>query len=128
MGITRRRRPTSRLQMLESVPVLNPAVRWERLESGQVMAVYRQDARGVRRLLMKLLATPETAQVLLDDAGTSVVGAIDAKRTVKDLIAYVSVEFKLSRKESEVSVLEYMEMLGKRRLIGFQVPPGSGEE
>ena len=128
MGMTWRRRPTTREQMLESAPVLNPAVRWEHLESGQVMAVYRQDARGIRRLLMKLLAAPEMAQVLLDDAGTRVVGAIDGERTVKDLIAYVSAEFKLSRKESEVSVLEYMEMLGKRRLIGFQMPPGSGEE
>jgi len=43
------------------------------------------------------------------------------------LIAHVASEFRLSRKESEVSLLRYMEMLGKRGLVGFAVGQGAGE-
>jgi len=113
--------------MLGSVPRLNPEVRWEELEDGAMMAVYRKHVRGPRLWLMKLLHIPETTQLVLDDAGTRVVRAIDGARTVNDLIAHVASEFRLSRKESEVSLLRYMEMLGKRGLVGFAVGQGAGE-
>lgn len=120
----RSRAQFARERMLASVPHLNPHVRWERMDSGGIMAVYRRDLRGVRRLLAKLLATDETAQVLLDDAGSFVVDAVDGHRTVRELIALVAAEFKLSRKEAEMALLQYMETLGRRRLVGFELPGG----
>lgn len=113
----------TRREMLESVPHLNSQVRWEHLESGEVMAVYEQERRGFRKLFARVLATPAVAQVLLDDVGTKVVGAIDGVRTVQELIGFVADEFRLSRKEAEVSLLKYLEMLGQRRLVGFETRP-----
>jgi hypothetical protein len=114
--------------MLESVPRLNPVVRWDRLDSGEIMAVYEKGGRGLHKVLRRLFALPEVAQLLLDEVGAKVVGQIDGAKTVDDLIGFVSDEFRLSRKEAEVSLLGYMEMLGKRQLVGFEITPRREED
>lgn len=124
----RRRYHLTRLQMLESVPRRNPEVRFEELDSGRMIAVYRQDARGLKRLLIRFLHMPEVGQVVLDETGAKVVRQIDGTRSVRELIAYLAQELKLSRKESEISLLKYLETLGQRRLIGFAVQRIVGDE
>jgi hypothetical protein len=122
-----RRSRISRRQMLESVPRLNPAVRWEELDTGRILVTFRKDAGVWLRIAMRLFALPEWSQVLLDEVGTRVVRQIDGVRTVNQLIAYLAGELKLSRKEAEVALVKYLEMLGKRNLVGFEVRP-AGEE
>lgn len=113
-----------RKRLLSAVPCLNPAVRWEPMDSGQLMAVFPRYSGRLARMVSRLLALPETGQLLLDDVGSSVVQQIDNRRSLADLIAFVAHEYKLSRKESEVSLLAYMNTLGRRRLIGFRLEPG----
>jgi coenzyme PQQ synthesis protein D (PqqD) len=117
----------NRPRLLASVPHLNPAVRWQKLDSGEAMAVYQREARGFRRILVKLFALPESGQLMLDDAGTKVIDAVDGRKTVAELVEYIQVEFNLSREDSEKSLLNYMELLGRRRLIGFEVPERRAE-
>ncbi len=123
-----RRRGLTRRQVLEAVPLRNPNVRWEELESGRLMAIYRRDARGLSWLWVKLLCLPEVAQVVLDERGTRVMGWIDGTRTVEEIITLLAEDLQLDRKESEIHLFRFLEMLGKRRLIGFAVPSGVGEE
>ena len=113
--------------MLDSVPCLNPAVRWQELESGCLMAVYHRHARGLRNWVQALMGMPRVGQLVLDEPGTRVVKRIDGTRTVNDLIEFVAAEFQLSRKESEVSTLKYMEMLGRRGMVGFRIRPEANE-
>ena len=113
----------SRRQMLESAPRLNPAARWDLLASGEMMVAYRKAGGAAITLVRRLFAIPEWAQLLLDETGAQVVRRIDGKETVSELIAYVALEFKLSRKEAEVALLKYMDMLGRRQLVGFAVTP-----
>ena len=54
-------------------------------------------------------------------AFTRVVQRIDGETTVADLIAFVAETYRLNRKEAEVSLLNYMDMLGKRNLVGFRI-------
>jgi hypothetical protein len=116
------RRPRlSRHQMLDSVPHLNPAVRITELDTGRAMVVYEKGGNGAVRLLRILFAVPETSELLLDEAGTKIVRQVDGKATIAELIAYAAGEFRLSRKESEVAVLKYMDTLGRRGLVGFEV-------
>jgi len=117
----KRRKRLSRLEMLDSVPRLNPAVRWNALDTGQTLAVYRKRPFGPVGWLRGLFAVPEVAELLLDDVGARVVRQIDGRRPIRDVIAYVGEEFRLSRRESEVALLKYMEMLGRRNLVGFEV-------
>ncbi len=122
MGRRSKRDIQSRQRMLESVPHLNPEVKWEQLDSGELMAVYTCYDGGVRKWLRRLFPRPEKAQVMLDDIGTRVVRSIDGRRRVRDLIAQMEDELQISRKESEMSVVTFLEMLAKRRLVGFAVP------
>jgi len=83
--------------------------------------VYEKAGNRAVRLLRKLFAVPEMAELLLDESGTKVARQVDGQRTVAEIIAYVAGEFRLSRKESEVAVLRYMDTLGRRGLVGFEV-------
>ena len=107
--------------MLESIPLPNPEVRWETLESGRKMVVYAKRRGLLTRLLGRVVPMADTGQVALDRMGTLVLEQMDGAKTVQDLISFVADEFKLSRKESEVSLLSYMETLGRRGVVGFQV-------
>lgn len=114
----------SRRQMLACVPRLNPAIRLKDLDTGRVVVVYAKAANPLVRVLRRWFAIPEVAELLLDDIGTKVIRQIDGATTVADLIAYVAAECKLSRKESEVALLKYLDTLGRRNLIGFEVRSG----
>jgi len=113
--------------MLESVPRLNAGVHWEELDTGELLVTYERDARGLKRVLARLLVAPRTAQVVLDKIGSRVVKQIDGAKTVADLVGFVSEEFKLSRKEAEVALLKYLALLGKRNFVGFDVRPVAKE-
>ena len=115
------RKRLSRRQMLESTPRLNPAVRWKELESGKMLAAYERHAHGPMRLLMRLAPTAAWSELMLDEVGSAVVRRIDGRHTVADLIAFVAAEHKLNRKEAEVALLKYMETLGRRNLVGFEL-------
>ncbi len=111
----------SRRAMLGSAPRLNPAVQWRELDSGLIMAVYVRGGPKPLQWLRKLFAMPEIGELLLDAVGTRVIRQIDGRRTVADLTAYVAREFKLSRKEAEVALLKYLDMLARRGFVGFEV-------
>ena len=107
--------------MLLSVPRLNPAVRLKELDTGQLMMVYEKAGNRTVRFLRKVFAIPEVRELLLDVIGAKVVGRIDGKRNVLDIIAYVAGECKISRKEAEVALLKYLNTLGRRNLVGFEL-------
>ncbi|NIA15573.1 MAG: PqqD family peptide modification chaperone [Nitrospiraceae bacterium] len=117
----KRRGKLSRKGMLASTPRLNPRVRWKTLDSGRMLVAYEKAGKRPAMWMRKLFAVPDVTELLLDDIGSKVVGQIDGTHTVSDLIAFVAREFKLSRKESEVALLKYMDMLGRRSLVGFEV-------
>lgn len=124
----RRPAPTlSRGAMLASVPRLNPAVRWQELDTGEIMVIYKKRSTRLGLFLMKLLCMPELSQLIVDDIGARVIRVIDGKRSVAELIAYVSQEFKMSRKEAEVSLVKYLELLGRRDLVGFEIRDEVGD-
>jgi len=122
-----RRKGLTREEMLASVPRLNPAIQWERLDSGELMAVFARRVNLIGRLLAKVLSVPNVGQVVLDEMGSDVVDQIDGERSVGGLIDYVRGKYKLSRKEAEVALLKYLESLGRRGFIGFE-PAGPSEE
>jgi len=64
---------------------------------------------------------PEFRTVTLDEVGTRVWDLCDGEHTVKDLIARVAEEHKLSRKEAEVSLVAYLRQLAARGLIALVV-------
>ena len=118
----------SRQDMLASIPCLNPDVRWEVLDSGEMMAIYRRHRAGAGKWLARFFHLNETVQVALDEPGTQVVRCIDGRRSVKNLIQHAQEMFHLSRREAEAAVLKYLEILAQRRLVGFLPAGDNGKE
>ncbi len=62
---------------------------------------------------------PETRAVELDELGSFVWGMCDGENTVDKIIKSVSARYKLNRREVEMSVATYLQMLADRNFIGF---------
>lgn len=120
-----RRKKLSRRDMLASAPRLNPAVRLTELDTGGIMMVYGKAGGTLVQGLRRLFAVPRTAELLLDGIGSQVVRQMDGVRNVQDLIQYVASEYHLNRKEAEVALLTYLDRLGRRNLVGFEMRMGA---
>lgn len=114
--------PISRQDALRVFPVHNPQLEWELDEEGMVTAtlVRRQDLKG--RLLSAFLMVPESRQMKLDAVGTFVWNLCDGEHTVNDIVEAMCDQYKLSRREIEVSLTEFLRLLGKRGMIAVAVP------
>lgn len=112
----------SREQVMGSRPLRNSLLEWATTEDGKVVITIprRQDAVG--RLASMLFHVPKTRQLVLDDeVGSSVWQICDGEHSLKQIVDFLCVKYKLTRKEAEVSVTEFLRQLGKRRLVGFAI-------
>jgi hypothetical protein len=112
----------SREQVMGSRPLRNSLLEWAATEDGKVVITIprRQDAVG--RIASMLFHVPKTRQLLLDDeVGSSVWKICDGEHTLKQIVDFLCEKYKLTRKEAEVSVTEFLRQLGKRRLVGFAI-------
>jgi hypothetical protein len=112
----------TREQALDAVCVRNPSLQWRETEAGEVVVRLerRADARG--RLLRVMFYVPESRDITLDEVGSRVWGLCDGERSVADIVAELVREYKLNKREAEVSVTEYLRMLGQRGMVAFAVP------
>ncbi len=121
--ISKFRKPKLRReQALQARPIRNPALKWTELDSGEVRIVLprRKDATG--KLLSVLFHIPKSRPVNLDVVGSRVWTLCDGEHTVADIAEALTDEHKLHRREAEVSLTEFLRMLGKRNMVAFVVP------
>lgn len=121
--ISKFRKPKlSRGQALQARPIRNPALKWTELDSGEIRIVLprRKDATG--KLLSVLFYIPKSRPVNLDVVGSRVWSLCDGEHTVADIADVLADEHKLHRREAEVSLTEFLKMLGKRNMVAFVVP------
>lgn len=114
--------PLSRDQAFEARPVRNPALKWRinEEESVEVIVPRRKDLFG--RAMGFLFFVPESRPITLDEVGTRVWHLCDGEHTVGDIVQTLADEYKLGRREVEVSLTEYLRTLGKKGMVGFLVP------
>lgn len=121
--ISKFRKPRLRRdQALQARPIRNPALKWTELDNGEVRIVLprRKDATG--KLLAVLFHIPKSRPVNLDVVGARVWALCDGEHTVADIAEALTEEHKLHRREAEVSLTEFLRMLGKRNMVAFVVP------
>ena len=71
-------------------------------------------------LLGAVMMMPPEFKVELDEQGTRVYGLCDGKNSIEKIISEMSGEFPSSgRRQLEKSVVEYLNMLAKRKIIAF---------
>ena len=112
----------TRQDALRVYPVRNPSLEWEIDEEGVVSATLRRPDNLKSRLIGSFLMAPESRQLKLDEVGTFVWNLCDGKHTVKDIVEAMVARYKLSRREVEVSLTEFLRRLAKRGMIAVAVP------
>jgi Coenzyme PQQ synthesis protein D (PqqD) len=118
-------------------PVRNPVILWkpkepaesaeedsatdeDPLNAGVVLTVPRRAREDyLNRLLNRLFHTPSSKTIELDEFGGKIWSQCDGKHSVAELVSYTCTEYKLNRRQAEVSVIQFMKMLSQRRLVGF---------
>ena len=112
----------SRSKALQARPFRNPSLEYEELDSGEVRVILPRRRDVVGKLLTILFYVPESRPVNLDVVGAKVWLMSDGTNTVDDIAAALEDEHKLHRREAEVSLTEFLKMLGKRNMVAFAVP------
>jgi len=112
----------SREHALQARPVRNPALKWEALDNGEVQIILprRRDAMG--KVLSSIFSVPKSKPISLDVVGARVWELCDGEHTVNEIAQALMDEHKIHRREAEVSLTEFLKMLGKRNMVAFVVP------
>ncbi len=102
-------------------PAHNSKLSWERSESGETILTVPQNDRvsRVTRWMARWLSAPTERRVELDEVGGFVWELCDGSHTVDTIVTRTGKHFKMNRREAEVSVTMFLQMLHQRNFIGF---------
>ena len=117
----RKRRPqaVSREMILSAIPVRNPACDWQQVSGEEVRITLhrREDWRG--RLVAVFFPAAETRKVQLDEIGSAIWAMCDGENSVSVISRVLSEKYGLERKEAEVSLLAYLNILLRKRMVAL---------
>ncbi|MEW6355374.1 MAG: PqqD family protein [Planctomycetota bacterium] len=117
----RKKPQLTREQSLSAIPVRNQAVEVTRDEAGLVSISIPRKKTWWVDLVAKVFFVPQEKRIGLDEIGSYVWDLCDGKNNVRRIVGEFQKEFKLNRKEAELSMLNYLKILAKRRLIGLMI-------
>ncbi|MCE5241195.1 PqqD family peptide modification chaperone [bacterium] len=112
----------TREQAMQAWPVRNPALQVSEREEGLVTIELPRRKDWMGGVLGFLFSVPQSKPVQLDEVGSFVWGLCDGDHTVSDIVGELVNEYKLNRREVEVSLTQYLQTLAKRGMVGFAVP------
>jgi len=116
--------PLSRTDALCCIPVRNPLILENRLDSGEIMISYPETLKpwfaGILRKMKKEAEFRRIRKLQLDILGTGVWNLVDGKSTVTEIIDSFAKLHQLYPKEAEVSVIQFLRELGRRGIIGMK--------
>lgn len=126
MARKKKDQPLSREASFESRPLQNPDIKVDRSDDGSaLLRLPTNPKRWVRLLARAMRIENLERKVSLDELGTYVWDMCDGKTSVRKMIQRFAARYKLSRKEAEVSIVQYLRTLAKRGIIGILVPQDS---
>lgn len=107
-------------------PGRNSLLTWEQRESGETLLTVPQNDQVNRltKAMAKWLRVPTERKVELDEVGGYVWELCDGSRTVESIVQMTGKQFKMNRREAEVSVTMFLQMLHERNFIGFYKKTG----
>ncbi|HEY3333158.1 MAG TPA: PqqD family protein [Capsulimonadaceae bacterium] len=114
------KRPNAK-QVLALRPIRNPAVKWERNPETDLVVVTLayHPYRNWDKLLKKVFRIPTERRVEMSDELSSMVWEMcDGTNTVSAIATHIATKYKLTQRQSEVSVLSFLNTLQGKRLVG----------
>jgi hypothetical protein len=116
--------PLSRTDALRCIPIRNPRVVENRLDSGEMLLSYPDTLKpwfsGLLQRIKKESALRRVRKLQLDILGTGVWDLVNGKSTVMEIITSFARLHQLYHKEAEVSVIQFLRELGRRGIIGMK--------
>jgi hypothetical protein len=112
----------TREQAMQAWPVRNPALKVHVADDDIVTIELPRRKDWMGGMLGFLFSVPQAKPVQLDEVGSLVWNRCDGDHTVNDIVGALVDEYKLNRREVEVSLTEYLQSLAKRGMVGFAVP------
>ncbi len=108
-----------RLMLLR--PVHNSLITVEEKEDGEIILhiPMKEKVGFLTKLLAKCVQLPTEKRVELDEVGSFVWKLCDGSNTLESVVQKVGREYKMNRREAEVSTTTFMEMLIQRNFIAF---------
>lgn len=102
-------------------PGRNSQLTWERQPEGKTMLTVPMSRKAgkITRLLAQWLRAPSERRVELDEVGGYVWELCDGNHTVETIVQKTGREYKMNRREAEVSVTMFLQMLHEKNYIGF---------
>ncbi|MCL5283923.1 MAG: PqqD family protein [Armatimonadetes bacterium] len=111
--------PIDRNSVLYIRPIRNQLLEWERTETGETRLKVPRRKDWIGRLISRWYSLPDSHVVEIDEVGSFVWQLCDGNHTVEAIVRETANEYKLNRREVEISVTTFLQTLGERRFIGF---------
>ena len=118
--------PAERGAALTLRPGRNSLLTWEKRDSGETVLTvpHNEKANPIAKTLAKFLKAPPERHVELDEVGGYVWELCDGGNTVEAIVQKTGRQYKMNRREAEVSVTMFLQMLHQRNFIGFYKKTG----
>ena len=97
----------------------NTQIRWEETKKGELRIKVPRPQTWIVKAFSKYAKVLPYREIVLDELGAWTFRSCDGKKKVKEIIEEFARKYNLNPKESEVSIIEYLRQLARRRLIGF---------
>ena len=113
----------SRTDALCCIPVRNPLVLENRLDSGEMLLSYPETLKPWFVDILQRKKKSELRRmrkIQLDILGVGVWDLVDGKSTVMEIIDSFAGQHRLYHKEAEVSVIQFLRELGRREIVGMK--------
>lgn len=127
MGIFKQKRPRmSREQLLQAKPLRNPEAELDEMPNGNVeLTIAFEKPRALKWFFRDKKILKRRFE--LDHLGRKVWDLCDGQHTVRQLVEAMTKSEGLNLREAEVSMISYLETLGKRGIIFMTInrPPNT---
>ena len=113
--------PAERGAALTLRPGRNSILTWEKRDSGETVLTvpHNEKANRLAKALAKWMKAPTERHIELDEVGGYVWELCDGQNTVEAIVQKTGRQYKMNRREAEVSVTMFLQMLHQRNFIGF---------
>ena len=111
--------PLDRRTSLNGIPVLHNGVSLDEKEEGR--SVLTVEAPRSKSLLAYFLPPIVKRQYRLDELGTFVVKQVNGKRSVLQIINTFAKQYRVNRREAELSMVQFFKSLAGRKAISIVI-------
>jgi len=111
--------PLDRRQVLRLYPIRNALVRHEQNEAGVFTLIVPLQPRGIFGWLSRIFKLPREHRIELDEIGSAVWALCDGKHAVETIVQRLTQQYKLERREVELSLFAFLNTLARRGFIAY---------